>query len=184
MRSHLWERVRNRAGEEGQQLSLRPWLGIPLPPRVPEECQTLNSHFLKLQEVFTPTEGEISQIASGQCAERRAWTGHEGQGPCVAQTMRQSTGISRAYSSHGTIEWVFQHKGILAIANRGIPQSHTIQRTSRKTVIEEKYRMEAASEQEWGRQWAGQRGELCRVCGACAVSWWKSTGKPGVLLGP
>lgn len=69
MRSHLQERVGNRVGEEGQQLSLRPWLGIPLPPRAPEECQTLNSHFLKPKAVFTPAEGEISQIASGECAE-------------------------------------------------------------------------------------------------------------------
>jgi hypothetical protein len=29
----------------------------------------LNSHFLKLKEVFAPAEGKVSQIASGECAE-------------------------------------------------------------------------------------------------------------------
>lgn len=29
----------------------------------------LNSHFLKLKEVFTRVKGEISQIACGECAE-------------------------------------------------------------------------------------------------------------------
>lgn len=58
-----------RVGEEGRQLSLRLWLGIHLPPRVPEKRPMLNSHFLKLKEVFAPAEGKVSQIASGECAE-------------------------------------------------------------------------------------------------------------------
>lgn len=51
------------------------------------------------------------------------------------------------------------HKGILAIRSQKIPQSHTMQQTSHKRLVEEKDKMEAASDWEERKQRTG------RTCG-------------------
>lgn len=55
-----WQQVK------GQPQPQRPWLGSPLPSRVPEGCQTPSGHLVRLGEIFIPTKGETYLIVTSE----------------------------------------------------------------------------------------------------------------------